>query len=297
MIEPIDEYLAQLRNELAGRDTALVQDALSDAEEHLRTALQEQSATQPGGTKRELIAAIIDKYGSPQEIAAAYLEVEALTRPALDRRKAAREQPALLRFLSVLSDPGAWGALLYLLMSVVTGIVYFTWAITGISLSLGMILLVIGLPFAALFLLSARSIGLVEGRIVEALLGMRMPRRPVFSPQGQGFWERVKAIFSEGRTWMTVLYMICMLPLGVLYFMVFISLLSFSISFIAAPILELVINEPLIQLGAVAYHPPMWLMPLVVLAGCIMFLATMHLAKIVGRLHGSFAKTMLVGGG
>lgn len=297
MFQSIDAYLVQLQKELAGRDAALVQDALSDAEEHLRMALQEQQATRPGESERELLPEIIAKYGLPQEIAMAYLEVEALTMPGLVRSRRKEPRSPLLRFLSVASDPGAWGAMLYLLLSVVTGIVYFTWTFSGISLSLAMVLLVIGLPFATLFLLSVRSIGLVEGRIIEALLGTRMPRRPVFTARGQGLWEQVKAVFSDGRTWLTALYMICMLPLGVLYFTVFISLLSLSISFIAAPILDLVINEPLIQLGSTPYYPPAWLMPLVVLAGVITFLATMHLAKAVGKLHASLAKTMLVGGG
>ena len=36
MNNQIDEYLNTLRKELAGSDPAIIQDALSDAEEHLR---------------------------------------------------------------------------------------------------------------------------------------------------------------------------------------------------------------------------------------------------------------------
>jgi uncharacterized membrane protein len=39
MINSIEEYLKELRKEMAGSDRATVQDALSDAEEYLRTAL------------------------------------------------------------------------------------------------------------------------------------------------------------------------------------------------------------------------------------------------------------------
>ncbi len=40
-------------------------------------------------------------------------------------------------FFGVISDPRAYGALMYMLLSLVTGIFYFTWTITGISLTAG----------------------------------------------------------------------------------------------------------------------------------------------------------------
>jgi len=81
----------------------------------------------------------------------------------------------------VLADPRAYTALLYMLLSLATGTLYFTWAVTGISLSLGLAILIIGIPFAILFFASVRGISLVEGRVVEALLGERMPRRPLYT--------------------------------------------------------------------------------------------------------------------
>ena len=43
MINSIEQYLAELKKELAGSDRATIQDALSDAEEYLRTALNSAS--------------------------------------------------------------------------------------------------------------------------------------------------------------------------------------------------------------------------------------------------------------
>jgi len=61
------------------------------------------------------------------------------------------------------------------------GIIYFTWTVTGISLSLGLLILIIGIPIAGVFILSTRGIALLEGRMVEALLGIRMRTVPCFS--------------------------------------------------------------------------------------------------------------------
>jgi hypothetical protein len=42
------------------------------------------------------------------------------------------------------------------------------------------------------------------------------------------------------------------------------------------------------------YFAPGWLMPLLVIVGVLWLIATMHLARFIGGLHGRFAKVMLV---
>ena len=297
MVDSVHEYLELLREELAGCDPATLQDALSDAEEHLRTALEKDIEGSLGLPEAKALPPIIDKYGSPQEVAEAYLQMESLTKPALAHRRTRGERSFIHRYLAVLTDARAWGALLYLLFSMITGIVYFTWVITGLSLSLGLMVLVIGLPFAALFLLSVRSIAFVEGRIVEALLGIRMPRRTLFTHTKKSWLDQIKSLFLEDRTWTTIAYMILQLPLGIFYFTVFTVLIATSLAFLANPVLEFVFQEPVIHLGAIAYHIPIWLMPLLVVAGFMLLLATMQLAKFLGRQHGVLAKVLLVGRG
>jgi uncharacterized membrane protein len=295
MIESVESYLSKLKEELTGCDPAITQDALADAEEHLRNALEQVPASERERPEAEALAPIIEVYGSPEEIASAYREIETMTPPALAERKPLEGKPPIIRYFSIIWDAGAWGALLYLILSLVTGIVYFTWAITGLSLSLSMLILIIGLPFTVLFLLSVRSIALVEGRIVEALLGVRMPRRPFFTNRHTGWWEQVKDLFLEKRTWTALAYMVFQLPLGILYFTVFITLLTLSLGFIFNPILVHFLDAPLIQFGEEAFYVTPQLMPIVVIVGFNFLLVTMHLAKFIGRQHGKMAKALLVG--
>jgi len=295
MTESIEAYLVKLKQELAGSDPAITQDALADAEEHLRNALEQVPEPEKDGSEAEALIPIIERYGSPEEIASAYREIETLTQPALAELKPTVEKPFLNRFFSIITDARAWGALLYLILSMITGIVYFTWAITGLSLSLSLLVLIIGLPFTALFLLSVRSIALVEGRIVEALLGVRMPRRPFFTNRQAGWWEQVKTLFLEKRTWNALAYMVIQLPLGIIYFTVFITLIALSLGFIVNPLLVGSLNAPVINFGVQAYYVTPELTPIVVVAGLILLLSTMHLAKFVGRQHGMIAKAFLVG--
>lgn len=295
MIESVDEYLALLNEELDASDPATIQDALSDAEEHLRTALENELELNAGMSESEALPPIIVKYGTPKEIAIAYKEIETRIRPALAQPADDDKRSTISRFFSVISEPKAWGALLYMFFSIVAGLIYFTWAITGLSLSLSLMILIIGIPFFVFFLLSVRTIALVEGRVIEALLGVRMPRRSIFTHKGVGWWEQLKSLFLERRTWGGIVYMLIQLPLGILYFTIFTIMIALSLDFILVPITELGFHFPLFVINNTAYHTPVWSMPLVVIAGFIIFLATMHLAKFIGRMHGALAKTLLLG--
>jgi len=295
MIKSVDEYLGLLRKELAGSDAAVVQDALADAEEHLRTALAQAINGNPNTSEAEAIPAIAEKYGSPQEIAAAYRQMESRLPAGLGRTAYTGQRSILSRFFGVFADPRAWGALLYLFLSLAIGIVYFTWAVVGVSLSLGLSVLIVGLPFAVLFLLSIRGIAFIEGRLVEALLGVRMPRRRMFSDDSTGFWKRIKDLFTQRITWTALAYCILQLGLGIVYFAVFVVLVGLSIYLIAMPITVLVLNMPAyIILGDTEYLATTWSIPFFFLLGMLLLTATLHLTKLVGRGHGALAKFMLV---
>jgi hypothetical protein len=302
MIRSIDEYLSLLKKELSGCDRATIQDALSDAEEHLSTALK-SITTHDASSGPEALQQIIEEYGTPEEIASAYREIEGRISPPLAKvsysddtgeQAVKDERPLWSRFFGVFLDPRAWGAFLYMLISLITGIFYFTWAVTGISLSLGLMVLIIGLPVAGLFILSVRGLGLVEGRIIEGLLGVRMPRRQLFYQRDTGWWIRFKTMLTERYTWLSVIYMVMHLPLGIIYFTVFITLTALSLYGVTLPILQYVFHLPVSYSNGFSYYLAAWLMPFTVIAGILLAVATMHLAKYVGRLHGSLAKALLV---
>ena len=75
----IDDYLRQLRGALAGEDTALIQDALYDAEEYLRAEV----AAHPGRSESDVLELIASTYGAPDEVAAAYRDTEVKVKAAL----------------------------------------------------------------------------------------------------------------------------------------------------------------------------------------------------------------------
>lgn len=292
MFNTIDDYLDALKDEMKDADPALIQDAQADAREHLSTALAVAREKDPGAKESDLLAKIVEEYGTPEETASAYREVERRTSPAL--KQTVKPRSWLGRFFGVYVDPRAWGALLFMLIAFVTGIIYFVWGVTGLSLSISLMILIIGIPFAILFLLSVRGLALLEGRLVEALLGVRMPRRASFSHEGMKWMDRLKSLLTDKATWLMLIYMLIQFVLGTVYFIVIVTVLSFSLAFIAAPFVQSFVSQGVINIGDARYFAPMWSSPIFVLVGVLIWTTFMHVARGIGQAHGKLAKWLLV---
>ncbi len=297
----IPQYLEQLREALRGADPAMIQDALYDAEEYLRSELAEQH----GKSEAEVIASVAGSYGAPQEVAEIYRDTEVTVNRALRAPAAPKRKSLPGRFFGVLVDPRTYGALFYMLLSLATGIVYFTVVTTGLSLSLGLMILIIGIPLLVLFLGLIRVLSLVEGRIVEVLLGERMPRRPLYTQRGKGWLQRIGDMFTDGRTWTAMLYFLLMLPLGIAYFTTAVTGLVTSLAMIAAPI-SVWLGFTDVQADSDGFlfwgthgadmttNLNLWQLPLVLVGGFLLFFVTLHIARGIGSLHGLLAKHLLV---
>ncbi len=286
----IPEYLEQLRAALAGADPALIQDALYDAEEYLRSELAEQA----GRSEAEVIASVAGSYGAPAEVADIYRDTEVTVSRALKPPLPPKRQSPLGRFFGVAADPRTYGALFYMLLSMATGVFYFTWVVTGASLSLGLLILIIGIPLLMLFLASVRLLSLVEGRIVEVLLGERMPRRPLYTQRDKPWMTRIKEMFTDGRTWSAMLYFLLMQPIGTLYFSVAVTLLSLSLALVATPLVLVFPAHWDVTLWPFGDGNGAFMIPVLCVLGVVMLFATLHLARAVGKVHGWLAKQLLV---
>jgi len=289
MFNTVEEYLNALKQEMRGVDSATIQDALVDAEEHLRSAL-EITKENPA----HALHAIIEEYGTPEETAAAYAEVERRTPSAFSGSARKQQKSRLGHFFAIYTDPRAWGALFYMLIAFVTGIIYFSWAVTGTAFSISFAIFIFGLPVALLFLLSVRGIAWLDGRLVEALLGVRMPRRALLAPQNTKLLKRITELLKEKHTWLSLLYMFIQFVLGNIYFIMLVTLFALSLTGIAIPFIQEILNLPFIDAGSTGYYVPQWGYPLVLLAGILLWTATMHLVKQIGKLHGHYARVMLI---
>jgi uncharacterized membrane protein len=286
-------YLAELRRALKGAPAGLISDALADCEDHLNNEI----AQNPELNETQILASVVETYGTPEEIAEEYRDMETTISTPFPKSETPDERR--FGFFNVVSDPRTYGALLYMLLSLATGIFYFTWVVTGLSLTLGFAILIIGIPFALLFIGSVRVLSYVEGRIVEALLGVRMPRRPPSeSAVADGLLNKIKEAFTDVRTWSSLFYMLLMLPLGVTYFVVGVVGLSLSLGTVGGSIYGLLTGESHIQIDDAPYlehmlHTAPGLIVLAIL-GTLLFFVVLHIARAIGWVHGKVAEALLV---
>jgi uncharacterized membrane protein len=292
----IEQYLAALRAALAGEDPALVQDALYDAEEYLRAEV----AANPGRSEADTLELIASTYGAPEEVAAAYRTTEKQVRTALAPPPRKPASTAVGRFFGIYGDSRTWTALFYMLLALVTGTFYFTVTVTGLSMSAGLIFLIIGIPVFLLFVGFTRVLALAEGRLVEGLLGQRMPRRPLYPAKGIPILERIKQMLVDRRTWTTMFYFLLMLPLGILYFVIATVGICVSIGLIggsvAGVLMALGLGSGSISLDDYEIYsgPSPWAAPVLLVAGIVLLTAVMHVIRAIGRGHGTLAKHFLV---
>lgn len=298
----INEYLEQLRAALQGADPALVQDALYDAEEHLRAELYER----PGRDEAAMLEHVVESYGAPDEVAEIYRDQEIRIQRAIRPPPAPKRRSLVGRFFGVAADAHTWGALFYLLFGMVTGIAYFTWVVAGLAMSMGFSLLIVGLPFIVLFFGSVRGLALWEGRLVETLLGVRMPRRPPYPPQKRdmSLFQRIVAMFTDPRSWSSMLYALLLLPLSIAYFGITAILLAVVIVLLGIPLTMLFehgwlqglyVNHAVQVDWGFGSHVPGWGEAIMMFAvGTVLLFGTLHLVRAIGRMHGQLAKHLLV---
>lgn len=262
----VSGYLSKLAKSGKGQDPAMIHDMLADAERHLVEAVQ----------RGVPVMRAIEEYGEPSVVAAAYARMgdmgvrsdtagasrseatrsegssqtnagvpAGVVAAAASTRTGLLERLSSLPVLGVWFDRWAWGSTLFWVVGLVPAILYFTLIVTGVSLSLGLLPMLIG-PMVLVGLLGlTRGLALLHGRLIETLVGVRMPRRtaPVagmISSNGSSNWVvrqllRIWLWLRDGRSWLAMLLLVVNLPVAITGFTIAVTLLSLAFAFAATP--------------------------------------------------------------
>ncbi|MEU6825210.1 sensor domain-containing protein [Streptomyces atriruber] len=114
-----------------------------------------------------------------------------------------------------------WKEIAHLLVNLPMGIVGFVYAVSVLSVGIGLTVTVIGLPLLAMGLLGARVLGRFERARARKLLGVQVDEpSPMPGHRGQGFLGRLWSNLKDPVGWRTMLYGFIRLPWGVLTFAV-----------------------------------------------------------------------------
>ncbi len=123
---------------------------------------------------------------------------------------------------------------LYLVLGLPLGIVFFTFAVTGLALGAGLAITLIGIPILVLTLLASRWIA--KGERARAGLVVDEPIAADRPLTGDGVIARSKAILRDRSSWTGVVWSLLLLPIGTAGFTAAVTLWSVALGFVTSPL-------------------------------------------------------------
>jgi len=141
-------------------------------------------------------------------------------------------------FLRAYAERRTWRAVAYLLLGLPLGVLGFVVLVTGISLGLGLLVTLLGIPVLVVTVLVARTLASFERRLAWSLLDAPMPSggRVPDEPE-RGLWRRLRAMLTGRRTWWELGFLLLRFPLGLLDFLVVTTIAALAFSGLVQPIL------------------------------------------------------------
>ncbi|MCC2616061.1 sensor domain-containing protein [Aestuariibacter halophilus] len=281
----IQAYLSELRTALQGQPAGLIQDAIYDAESHLLEGLSGDASAQ--------IDSLIADYGKPADIAAQYIQMESEVQRFLHGKDV--ERPRFNGFFEPLFCVKDYKALGYFFVSLPLSVMYFAWAVLFGLPAVVLSVVVVGLPLLSLFLRSQSYLALIEGQLINTLLGVRMPRRP---NQASGLgkvvrkpWETMLSTVKSPQGWKAAFYSVLHLPLSATYFALSCLLFIGSLAFIVTPVVDPIIHAFAPHL---AIDIDWYWFPVTFLVGVIGMTLSMHITRVLVLLQSSIASYLLI---
>jgi signal transduction histidine kinase len=127
------------------------------------------------------------------------------------------------------------GRLAYLLLAFPLGVSYFTFLVTGLSVGVGTAITLFGVPVLIGMVFAWRALARFERRLLDLTLGLELgdPYRPLKSA---GVFGRLRERLADPATWKDLVYLFLAFPLGLLSFIVTITLSALVLGFLLAPV-------------------------------------------------------------
>ncbi|HEX6472601.1 MAG TPA: sensor domain-containing protein [Streptosporangiaceae bacterium] len=197
--------------------------------------------------------------------------------------------------LRMLRDPLVWRGASYLLVSLAFGVSWFAFLTAGITLSLGLTLIWVGVPLLALVMLCWRGGAMLERRVMRAAFGIRIPSpyRPL--PPGRNLVRKWGALAADPATWKDLVYLGLLFPVTLAEFVVSAVVWATSLTLLALPLI--VLTGDVLQITTSHWDyvvdSPIEALPWSG-AGVLCLVASMYVTRVMGIGHVAYA-TLLLG--
>ena len=140
-------------------------------------------------------------------------------------------------FFNVVAEKQTYLNLVYILFAFPLSTIYFSLIVTGVSLSLGLLIIIVGIFIFAATLLMVRGFRFIEIAMTEAFLSVRIEDRQAKGTTGKSgsFFNRV---FGSGATWKSFIYFLFIkFSLDIVVFSISMTFIGITLHLLLAPII------------------------------------------------------------
>jgi hypothetical protein len=206
---------------------------------------------------------------------------------------------AIKKFFGVVAQGQTYLNLVYLLLSFPLGLFYFIFLVVGLSLGISTVIVWIGLLILALVFGAWYGFIAFERQMAITMLREDIPPIARQDLSDKSLWQKFTATLANPVTWKGLAYLLVKFPLGTFSFIVLVTLLSVSVSLLAAPFYYPYIHPSVNLTIENAYFNPAWIIDtlpeaeIACLVGAMLSLVSLHAFNGLAWVSGKFARVML----
>ncbi|MEU5993827.1 sensor histidine kinase [Spirillospora sp. NPDC047418] len=146
-----------------------------------------------------------------------------------------------------------WRSALYLGVSMAFGLGWFVALAVGLTLSVALLIIWVGLPLLALMMIAWRFGAMLERRLVRAGFGVRVPDPYRRLPAGRNPLSKLRGMAGDPATWKDLLYLAVLFPLTMAEFVVSAAVWGATAMTLFFPVVVAVAGGAEINVGVASY--------------------------------------------
>ncbi len=222
--------------------------------------------------------------------------VDAMTNPESPH---ADPVTALRRFLDVPFRAQTYRNLAYLALAFPLGLAYFVGVTTGLSMGVGLLVTLVGVPILLLTLVGTTMLAGFEANLARWLLGMEVQAPRAFEDVTdgsmpadlEGLLAGLKRFLTAPTTWTSLVLVLLKFVLGIVAFVALTVLGTLVVTMLGAPLIY--------DVAGITYHIGPYLVDtpaevaVVAVGGLVSFFVGLHLLNGLARLFGEMTATLL----
>ena len=192
-------------------------------------------------------------------------------------------------FFGIIAKPEPWLNILYNLISFPLGIFYFVFLLTGIVLGLSLLIIWIGIFILFAMMLIWWYLSMFERELAILFCRVKIAPMKREEDEGKSLWSKFVLHLKQPVTWKGLLFLFMKFPIGILQFVITVTLISVVGGLISAPFTYSYID---IDTGLFYINS----LPIAIyccLFGIILVFPVLHLFNFLGKILGQFASVLL----